>query len=446
MTFYVIAGLMTLLALVFVLVPLWRQTPRVGVSIDEGNVEALRVQRREVVSDHARGLIDDIERDRVLDELTARLAEQISPESKPQQQSAASGKNSAKPAWMLGFVLSVLVVGSAVGGYAMWGAHQARQLAPTAGGVASVDPDQPMSEQQVLALVENLARKMQSNPDDAKGWMLLARSQNALGQWAAAASAYERAVALTTGDVQLLSMLLADYADVQAMLQEGVFAGKPMALIQRALKLDANNTKALALAGTAEMRAGNKAQSIKHWQKLQSLLPKESADHAQVVAIINEIKTGKPAFPASTASTAPPPSPPNSASRPAAVAPAPPQVIGAAIGKVVSGQVSIARELARKVDAGDTLFILARAVNGPRMPLAVLRVAAPTGWPYAFELNDAMAMAPGMNLSSFADVTIEARISKSGDASLRAGDLHGVSSAVAPPSNAVRLVIDKVAP
>ncbi len=442
MTFYVIAGLMTLLALVFVLVPLWRQSPRVGVSIDEGNVEALRVHRREVVSDHARGLIDDIERDRVLDELTARLAEQISPESKPQQQSAASGKNGAKPAWMLGFVLSVLLVG-AVGGYAIWGAHHADQLTPAAGGVASVDPDQPMSEQQVLALVENLARKLQSNPDDAKGWMLLARSQNALGQWAAAASAYERAVALTTGDAQLLSTLLADYADVQAILQEGVFAGKPMALIQRALKLDANNMKALALAGTAEMRAGNKAQSIKHWQKLQSLLPKESADHAQVVAIINEIKTGKPAFPASTAS---PPSPPNSASRPAAAVPALPQVIGAAIGKVVSGQVSIARELARKVDAGDTLFILARAVNGPRMPLAVLRVAAPKGWPYAFELNDAMAMAPGMNLSSFADVTIEARISKSGDASLRAGDLHGVSTAVAPPSNAVRLVIDKVAP
>jgi cytochrome c-type biogenesis protein CcmH/NrfG len=97
---------------------------------------------------------------------------------------------------------------------------------------------------------------------------LLARSQNALGQWQAAAKAYERAVALMPSDAQLL----ADYADVQVMVQAGDFAGKPMALTQQALKIDPKNMKALALAGTAEMRAGNKTQSIKHWEKLKALL------------------------------------------------------------------------------------------------------------------------------------------------------------------------------
>ena len=430
MTFYVIAGLMILLALAFVLVPLWRPPARPSVSVDEGNVEALRVQRREVEADHARGLLNDADREGVLAELTVRLAEQISTASEPAPQSTSAAGSGAKSARILGVLLSVLLVGGTVVGYTMWGAHEARSPAAPAQS-ANVEPDQPMSDKQVLALVENLARKMEANPEDPKGWILLARSQNALGQWAAAAAAYDRAVALTSGDPLLLATLLADYADVQVMAQEGNFAGKPMALIQRALKLDPSNMKALALAGSAEMRAGNKAQSIKHWEKLKSLVPADSADYAQVVAIINEIKTGKPAFPQ--------PSP--ASSQPAAI-----EARSAATGKTVSGQVTIARELLSKVGKGDTLFILARATDGPRMPLAVVRIPLPTTWPYRFELSDDMAMAPGMNLSAFPKVTIEARVSRAGNAALQAGDLQGMSGAVTAPTGDINITIDKVAP
>ena len=82
------------------------------------------------------------------------------------------------------------------------------------------------------------------------------------------------------------------------------------------------------------------------------------------------------------------------------------------------------------------------------MPLAVMRVTAPAanGFPLPFELNDAMAMAPGMNLSKFPEVVIEARISKSGNAQLQPGDLAGMTQVIKTGATGVLVTIGKVAP
>jgi cytochrome c-type biogenesis protein CcmH len=445
--FYAIAALMLLVALAFVLVPLLK-TPTTQpdqLTVEAANLDAYRVQRRELDADFERGLISAEERDRVLDELSARLsfelaAAPLGEDSKPEVRRAHQGENASKRPWILGLALSLFILGGTATGYAFWGAHEARNLAAAGAAQATgsnVDPNAPLSDKQVLALVENLAKKMEENPSDPKGWILLARSQNALGQWAAAASAFERAVALVPNDAQLL----ADYADVQAMVQEGNFVGKPMALIQRALKADPNNLKALALAGTAEMRASNKPQSLKHWEKLKSLLPKDSDDFAQVTAIITEIKTGKPAFPRDA-----PPAPPAASTATAPQTNNAPPPAATAAGKTVSGEVTVNPALANKIARGDTLFVFARAASGPKVPLAVMRVPVPSQWPFRFELTDAMAMAPGMNLSSFPEVVIEARISKAGTATLQPGDLQGVTPKVSPPANSLKVLIDKVAP
>jgi cytochrome c-type biogenesis protein CcmH len=432
--FYLFAALMLLVGVVFVCWPLMRKPEQQSaLSNEASNLEAFRVQRREVEAEHARGLVTDAERDQVIDELSVRLAAEVDVETKPEQTSAVSAKNASKRPWIVATLLSIFVVGASTVGYAVLGAHHARKVAAivAASPAANTDPNAPPSEQQVLALVESLAKKMEANPDDPKGWVLLARSQNALGQWAAAAKAFERAVTLLPDDAQLL----ADYADVQAMVQEGSFAGKPMALTQRALKLDPKNMKALALAGTAEMRAGNKAQSLKYWERLLAIVPKDSDDATQVAAIVAEIKTGKSAAPA--AAQAGNAAPPLNTTAPAGAA---------SPGKSVAGEISIAPALVGKIAKSDTLFVFARAASGPRMPLAVLRIPVPSAWPFKFELTDAMAMAPGMSLSSFAEVVIEARISKGGSAPLQAGDLQGLSAPVAPPLGGLKIVIDKVAP
>ena len=117
-------------------------------------------------------------------------------------------------------------------------------------------------------------------------------------------------------------------------------------------------------------------------------------------------------------------------------------------GVKISGKVVIAPDIIGKLVAGDTLFVFARAKEGPRMPLAVMRVAAPkaSGFPLPFELTEAMAMAPGMTLSAFTEVVIEARISKSCNAQLQAGDLSGISQVVKPGATGITVTIGKVTP
>lgn len=450
--FYVIAVIMLLLAATFVLWPILRNryadqnTVVADISTEAANLAAFRLQSQEIETEFARGLMDKTARDRALDELANRMVGEVSLEVKDQNGPGSSAKKAAKPAWMLGLVVSLFVVVGASVGYVFWGGDHGSPggnavTAPTAATEQAGPADAAMADKQVLALVDNLVRKMEENPDDPRGWVLLARSQSALGQYAQAAKAFARAAALTPNDAQLL----ADYADVEVMVQGGVFEGKPRQLILQALKIDGSNMKALALAGTADMRAGNKPAALKSWEKLKSLAPKDSDDFAQVTAIINEIKTGQPAF------SRQPVAEKAMAAAPAAAPAAPPATTAASPaatvdGKTVSGQVDLAPEFKAKLAKGDTLFVLARATNGPKMPLAVLRVVAPAVWPHAYSLTDAMAMAPGMNLSSFESVTIEARISKAGDAVLKPGDLVGMSAGIKPSASKVNITINKVVP
>ena len=357
---------------------------------------------------------------------------------------------SARPWWLVAIIAIVMPMATLIL-YGTLGAPRAIEMAgmppasaanPAGQPEAKSGEEPPMSDKQILAMVESLKQKMQQNPNDPSGWILLARSQNALGRFVEASAAFERAVALAPNDAQLL----ADFADASVMTQQGRFEGKPHALIMQALKLEPTNMKALALAGTAELRMGNRAASLAHWEKLKTLLQKDSADYREVESIIAEVKTTKLDTPRPMAT---PPA--------AAVAAAPAMPAGKAgadntaksgTGARVTGKVAIAPEITSKLAAGDTLFVFARANEGPRMPLAVMRIAAPaaSGFPLPFELNDAMAMAPGMNLSKFPEVVIEARISKSGNAQLQPGDLAGMTPVIKTGATGVLVTIGKVAP
>lgn len=113
------------------------------------------------------------------------------------------------------------------------------------------------------------------------------------------------------------------------------------------------------------------------------------------------------------------------------------------VDSAIEGRVTIDPKLQARVAATDTLFIFARAVDGPRMPLAVERTTA-GAFPHAFRLDDSMAMAPGAALSNAGDVIVEARISKSGNATPTSGDLEGKSGVVKPGAQDVAIAIDNV--
>jgi cytochrome c-type biogenesis protein CcmH len=305
--------------------------------------------------------------------------------------------------------------------------------APSAaqGGTDGVTADQ------VEGLVKQLAERMQSNPDDLQGWTLLARTYAAMQKFPEAAKAYERATALAPDN----AALLADRADVMAVLQGQRAAGEPAKLIARALEIDPRNLKALALAGSVAYEEGDYDRAIARWTQARELATPASDFANNLEQGIRDARAAQ-GGPASVAMASPAAQPPIQGD-PVAVTPAPPASVGA--GARVAGRVTLSPQLAGNVSPGDTVFIFARAIEGPRMPLAIVRKTV-ADLPISFVLDDSMAMSPAMKLSNFANVVVGARISKTGNAMPSPGDLSGQVSGVKLGAEGLQIVIDSVQP
>ena len=108
----------------------------------------------------------------------------------------------------------------------------------------------------------------------------------------------------------------------------------------------------------------------------------------------------------------------------------------------ITGTVSLSDALKRNADPDDTVFVLARAAQGPKMPLAILRKQV-KDLPVKFTLDDSMAMSPAMKMSNFDQVVVIARVSKSGNAMPQPGDLLGMSKPLALGSSGIKISIDQ---
>lgn len=418
--FWILASLMVAIALAFVLVPLLRNRASRAPSESEANLEVLRGHRREIDADIGAGALPADARAEALADLVGRAADDLSP-------AAAAGEVPARKPWGAAAIAGAAIPAIAFGLYLATGNPAASDMAKL---LAAAEPT--IGDKQIVAMVESLATKVRERPDDARGWALLARSMAALGRFKEAAEAYERLSTLTPGDADVL----ADHADALGMVQGQRLDGPPLALVKKALAIDPRHKKALALAGTAAMDAGDFAAATGYWQALAAEIPPGTPDAEQVQGILAEIRqrSGAAQKPAAGA--------PAVAAAPQARAPAQAQ---AATIQSVSGSVAVAADIAAKVSGTETVFIFARAERGPRMPLALVRVSA-RQLPMTFALSDAHAMAPGVNLSSADAVRIEARISRSGNATPQSGDLVGTSAVVAPGARDVAVVVDRVLP
>ena len=413
LVFWTLATVMTVVALAIALVPLLRARSAVaGPSEHAAALEVLRGQRREIESDIASGILAADARDEALAELLARAGEDL-----PADSSKAPAAAAQKP-WIAAAIVAIAIPAIAFGLYGTLGSPSALDVKSL--GAAKAD------DKQIAAMVESLARKVRDRPDDVQGWALLGRSMAALGRFQEAADAYEHVSKLMPGDPDVL----ADWADVLGMAQGRSLLGRPREIARQALAADPKHPKALALMGTAELDAGDFASAVGYWERLRDQLPQSSPDAEEARTIIAEIRAraaaaGKPLPGASEA---------KAASKPVA-----------ASGSSVSGSVELAFAVAAKVSGAETLFVLARAESGPRVPLAVVRTSA-DALPYTFALDDSQAMAPGMNISSTQAIRVEARISRSGNATPQPGDLVGTSPVVKPGARNVKIVVDKVLP
>jgi len=266
------AALLTLLVLAWLLRPLLRPAPQAGVSSQRLNAAIYRDQLEALARDLARGVISAADHEATRDELQLRLLDDTEEQSPAPQTGSASFWTARRTAAVVALLLPL----GAVGTYWWLGAP------------AAIDPvaAQKADEDKVAQMVEGLAARLKANPENPKGWAMLARSYKVMGRLQEAEQAYARIGQLLETDPDLL----ADYADLQAVRAGGSLDGQPLVLINKALALNPLHPMSLMLAGTAAYRQNNFADAARHWEKLLSTLEPGSPDAEQMQSYIDDAR------------------------------------------------------------------------------------------------------------------------------------------------------------
>jgi len=437
--FVSIAAVMVVTALVWVLVPLLRGPRARGVGGEASNVAILRDQLGELDNDVANGIVSRDQYEQSRRELEQRVLE----ESKAAPAGAGSGVPSSAAAWTAAIVGGALPIAAVVLYFALGSPQAFAPGSMAAAGPKGGDAQHDMSPQKVAEMAASLAAKLEKDPGNAEGWATLAHTYYSLQRFPEAVGAYERALKLLPDNADLL----ADYADALGAANNSL-DGKPTELIERALKADPMQWKALALAGTVAFDRKDYAQAVTYWERLKGTLPPESEMAKSIAGSIAEARQlGGITATAVAPAPAAPGAAPMAAAGPSAAAPATPATAAAtaAPGAGLGGTITLSPALAKSAAPEDTVFIVARASEGPRFPLAIIRKQV-KDLPFKFTLDDSMAMSPEMKMSNFADLVVIARVSKSGNATPQSGDFEGSSKPVKMGASGIAVVIDSTRP
>lgn len=399
--FVVIAAIMVAAALAWVLVPLLRRPhERPDLAREASNLAILKHQLAELETDRNAGTLSDTQYQQAKADVERRVLEEAA--GATQTAAVALPKRGRWTAVAVGVTLPVLAIAL----YLQLGGLDA--FAP------QKQPEQHVTREQIEGMVAGLAARLEREPNDARGWSVLAQSYYVMQRFPEAARAYAKLSELVPDNADVL----ADYADSLAMAQGRKIAGMPLDLARRALKIDPNQWKALALVASEAFERKDYKTAIAYWEQLQGVAPADSElakAIAENIAEARELAGGAKA--------------------------------AAASGPIASikGTVTLLPALAGRADPTDTVFIFARAPEGPRMPIAVVRRQV-KDLPATFTLDDSQAMMPTMKLSSFKEVVVGARVSKSADAIPRSGDLQGQSAPVKVGATNVSIVINAIVP
>jgi cytochrome c-type biogenesis protein CcmH len=445
--FIVLAIVMMAVGVAIVLVPLLRSRRRADIDRASANLGILKDQLAELEREHARGAVSEQHYTEAKAELERRVLEEVHA-SNPAPAAGTKGEvvRSNWSARVAAAVVALVVPIGSVLMYARYGDFNA--FDPMA--MKQTDDAHAMSPEQIEKMIESLKSRIEKDPDNPNHWGTLARTYYSMGRFPQAAEAYARLVKLVPDNADIL----ADYADSLAMAKGRQLAGEPMALVTKALKLDPNQWKALAMAGTEAFDRGDFKAATEYWERLLNTLPPEAPIAEQIKSSIADARARggmPPLAQAPKANNLPPDHPPLTAARPdPAAAPAAGKgeagKAAAAAGKAtVAGTIDIGADLKAKAAPTDQVFIIARPAQGSRMPLALTAVQV-KDLPAKFTLDESMAMSPGATLATAAEVIVSARISKTGSPMPNPGDLEGVSQPVKVGAKDVVVRIDRVVP
>ncbi len=394
--FGLVALCMVLLAIALVVWPLYANRKNAGPGRESINVALYRDRLAELEEERDSGALSAEQFDLARVELQRDLLENVVPEGP-----AGEHARSMRTAFVLAALLPLLA-----GGLYLWlGAPDFIDVERATQHQAGADMGS-MDE-----AVTRLRARLASNPGDVEGWLLLGRSLTVQQKYAAAADIYAEALRNVGEQADVLAL----YAEALAMVQ-GQVSGQPEQLALRALELDPDAVIALWLSGFAASERGDFAAAVKHWERLLALIPDDGRMSQMVRDSLAEART-----------------------RLGATVPSP----AAAADAAVRITVRLADALRAELTAQDVLFVYAQDPAGGRMPIASVRRAA--AFPAEVVLDDSTLLQPGRRLADLPALKLVARISRSGEATTRSGDLYGEARWAAGEGKAT-IVIERTVP
>jgi cytochrome c-type biogenesis protein CcmH len=427
--FWMIVAGFTLLAMGFVALPLMRKQVTPGITSDELNLAVFKQQLAELDNDLALGVLDQASYDAARKDLEKELLSDISETTQPSE-----SKNTGQiMAWSaLVIPLAALLIYQFMGSPEII-ARLASQPAgmPTASTQSQSQGSSTENLPPMEELVKRLSAKLQEQPDNLEGWVMLGRSYIAMNDPSAAINAFERAMEINDKHVGLLLA----YSEAIASNRGNDFTGQAAPMVEKAFQLEPDNPNALWIAGILAYQRTDYQEAVDRWSKLRGMLKPQS----------NELESVNEALDDARAQLGLPAEEPELPSIVQTKKPIAEKAVAAG-GKSIKVEISLSPDIQDKAKPDDLLFIYAKAMSGPPMPLAAVRKKV-SDLPISISLDDSMAMTPQMKLSKFSEVVVGARISLSGRPTAQSGDLEGEISAVSPgQSEIVKVVINSVHP
>ena len=407
-----IVAIIIVLAIAFALLTLtFLRQRKTDPDRNQQNIDILRQEFVDLKAQLEAGEITDAQYQQIYDELVITLGDDLH-QATP---TPAARPHLGQRATLIGVFALLAVLAPSL--YYLLGTPQALNPQPPAGSELAHQAAGVNGIGSIEAMVDKLRQKLEKEPNNIEGWMMLGRSYMVLKRYDQAVEALSKAYALNSND----SGVLLFYADAITMQNGGQINDKAFKLIKMALAKNPQNPTALWMAAMAYEARGDYKTAVSYWQ---SLLPKvqSNANDSQEVkmrlAHAEARLTGKPL-------EIPNPEQVAQASNAANTSTSPTAATGASVTAIIK----LGEKYKQRVKPTDTVFVFARAVNGPRQPLAAKRLQV-KDLPATITLNDSMAMSPMNKLSDFAQVYIGARVSRSGNVMPSNGDLQGRSDVV----------------
>ena len=418
--FWTLATLMILAALLLVVPTLMRGGAPGRDALDEANVALYRERLAELDRERDRGEIDAERYAALRQDLERGLLADVGGREAPPA-------IAHPPPYWVATVVAVTVPVCGLGLYLWLGSpHGLAPRPPSAAPAAGAE-----TSPSVEAMVASLAARLDEDPANAEGWLLLARSQVALERFDAAIAAFERAHRLLGDDPSLL----ADWAEAEAGVAGNRFPGSALERLDRALELDPDHEKALWLGGFAAAQNRRTGIAVARWERLLARQPSGSREASIVTEMLARVRGAGDSTPATGSEAAG-----SSAAAPSGGGDT------SADGAQIVVEVSLASDLEVELGASEPVFVFARAPSGAGPPVAVARTIV-GALPATIVLDESNAMVPSLSLATVERALVTARVARSGTANRTTGDVEGTFGPVAVADSApVRVVISQIVP